>query len=59
MIVDVINRDINVFNSNCGMVCLYNINDSLDVLIGGSWSIRDLETKVLWYGSQLLEHFGG
>ena len=57
--MDVINRDINVFKSDCDMVCLYNINDSLDVLIGGSWSIRDLETKVLWYGSQLLEHFGG
>ena len=39
--------DRNMFNSDCEMVCLYNINSRLDVLVYGSWDIGDLESKVL------------
>ena len=40
------------------MVCFYNINFRLTVLVDGSWSIRDLEAKVLQDGSDPLDRFG-
>ena len=45
--MDIVNMDRNMFNSACELVCLYNINGRLNVLVDGSWSIRDLESKVL------------
>ena len=45
--MDITNMDSNVFNYACDMVCLYNTNSRLDVLIYGSWIIGDLEDKVL------------
>ena len=57
--MDITNRDRNLFNSNYDMVCLYNNNSRLAVLIYWSWSIGDLEAKVFKYGSEPLDHFGG
>ena len=45
--MDIMNRDINLFNSACEIICLYNITIRLDVLIHGSWIIVDSEAKVL------------
>ena len=45
--MDIMNRDVNVFNSACEMVCLYDINGTLAVLLYRSWIIGDLEAKVL------------
>ena len=41
------NRYINMFKSACDMVYPYNMNCRLNVVIDGSLSIRDLESKVL------------
>ena len=45
--MEVMNRYINLFNSYCDIICLYNINSRLYVLIYKSWIIGDLEAKVL------------
>ena len=45
--MDIISRESNVFNSGFDIVCLYNINIMLAVLINGHWSIGELEAKVL------------
>ena len=47
LLMDIMNRGRNVFNSAFDMVFLYNINGRLAVLIYGSRSIGDLETNVL------------
>ena len=57
--MDIINRYSNVFNSIFEVMCLYNINCRLTVLIDGSWIIVDFESKVFYYGSDPLEHFYG
>ena len=57
--MEIMNRDINVCNYACDIVCLFNINSRLYVLIYGIWSIGDFETKVLKDGSEILDHFGG
>ena len=57
--MDILNRDKNMFNSSFEMFFLYNINFRLNVLIYGSWRIRDLEAKFFKNGSDPLEHFGG
>ena len=48
-----------MINAACDMVCIYNINSRLDVLIYGSWNIRDSEAKVLLDGLEPLDYFGG
>ena len=57
--MDIIDRDINMINPACEMVFFHNVNCILNVLVDGIWSIRDLESKVLWDGSEPLDHFGG
>ena len=57
--MNIMNREINMFNSSCDMYLLYNINSMLSFLIDGSWSIRYLEAKFLKYGSEPLDQFGG
>ena len=47
LLVDIMNRYINVFNSACDMFFLYGINCRLAVLVDESWSIGELESKVL------------
>ena len=41
--MDIMSRNINVFNSSGEMVSLYNVNSMLTILIDESWSIRYLE----------------
>ena len=55
----IINRDINVFNSVCDIVCLYNINIRLDFLIYASCSIGNLEAKLFKDELEPLDHFVG
>ena len=45
--MDIMHRDITVFNSDCEMVLLYNIYSGFAVLIDGILSIVDLEAKDL------------
>ena len=53
------NRYINMFKYACDMVYYYNINCRLTVVIDGSMSIRDLESKVLYDRSEPLKRFWG
>ena len=46
-----------MFKYACDMVYYYNINCRLTVVIDGSMSIRDLESKVLYDRSEPLELF--
>ena len=45
LLMGILNRDINVLNSDCDMVLLYNINCRLSILIDKSWSTGDVEFK--------------
>ena len=45
--MDIMNRDRYVFKYDCDMVCLYDINSRLDVLIDGSCSIVNLKANIL------------
>ena len=50
------NRDRNMLDPAFELFCFYNIDCKLTVIIYGSWSTRDLESKVLgWVGD--IGHF--
>ena len=57
--MNIMNRERNMLNSDCDMVFLYNINCRLNFPVDERWSIREFESKVLKYGSDALDHFGG
>ena len=42
----IMNRGSNMLNLYCDTVCSYNVNVRLNVLVDGSWRIKDLESKV-------------
>ena len=48
----IMDRDGNIINLNCELFCFYNINCRLNVLVYGSWTIGDLESKVFQDGSE-------
>ena len=47
MLMYIMHRRRNILNRDCDMFFCYNVNCRLTVLIDGSWSIGDLENKVL------------
>ena len=57
--MEIINRYRNMLNLACDAVLFYNVYCRLTFLVDGSWSIRDLESRVLWDRSEPLDHFGG
>ena len=57
--MDNMNRDINILNLDCEVVCFHNANCRLTVPVDGSRSIGDLEVKVLLDGLEPLDHFSG
>ena len=56
--MNIINRDRNVFNSVFGLTFLGNFYSRLIFLIDSIRCVRDLKTKVLKDGPELLNHSG-
>ena len=48
-----------MLNLACDAVLFYNVYCRLTFLVDGSWSIRDLESNVLYNGFDTLDQFGG
>ena len=47
LVMEIMNRDINMLEIFCEVVGFYNVNSRLNVLVDGSRIIRDLKAKVL------------
>ena len=41
LLMDIMNRDINMINLACEVVLFYNVNYRFNVFVDGNWSIGD------------------
>ena len=59
LLIGIMNSNINMLKLAGEVVIFYDVNSRFTFLVDGSWSIGDLEDKVLEDGSYLLDYFGG
>ena len=57
--MNIMNSYRNMLNPDCEVVCFYNVNFRLTVLVYDIRGVGDLKSKILQDGSDQLNHFGG